>query len=132
MGALVPNETVRIKGFRELQRAFALADPALKKRFRETLVDAAAPVAHDAELLATAGIRNIGVEWSRMRVGVTAKSVYVAPRRAGSRTGKQKRRNLADLLLGRSMFPSLSRNESRTFAATEHMLDVLGSDWERV
>lgn len=126
------NETVRVKGFREVQRAFAFADPALKKRFRSTLIDAASPVERDAELLAHAGIRNIGLEWSRMRTGVTTKSVYVAPRRAGSRTGRRKRPNLADLMLGRAMFPALSRNEARTLAATEHMLDGLASDWERV
>lgn len=104
----------------------------MKKRLRATLSDAALPVRTDAEGMAVSRIRNVGVAWSRMRIGVTTRAVYVAPKHRGAKTGKQKRPNLADLLLARSMLPALDRNEAGTLAATERMLDGLASDWERV
>lgn len=123
---------VAVKGFRELQRAFALADPALKKRFRETLTDVGKPVASTSEELARSSIRNMTDEWSRMRVGVTTATVYVAPRKRRSGGGKRRRRNLYDLILGRSLEPALERNEPHTIDGVERMLDGLANDWERV
>lgn len=124
--------TARIKGFTQLQRAFALADPALKRRFRSTLRDVAEPVKSTSESLASERIRNMTEQWSRMRVGVTTTVVYVAPasRRRGS--GKRRRRNLYDLMLGRSLEPALDQNSPRTIAEVERMLDGLANDWERV
>ncbi len=89
----------------------------------------------DAERLAVSGIRRIGIPWSRMRVGVTAHSVYVAPRKRGLKTrGSDPRRrpNLAGLLMGESLLPALQQNESRVASQVGHLLDEVGREWERV
>jgi hypothetical protein len=127
----VANEVV-VRGFKELQRAFALADPALKKRFREELREAGDPVRSSAEELARSDIRNMTDRWARMRVGVTTSTVYVAPSSRRSAGGKRRRRNLYDLILGRSLEPALERQEPQTISGVERMLDGLATDWERV
>lgn len=126
------NATLRVEGYNELQRAFALADPALQKRLRATLIDAGSPVRTDAEHLASTEIRHVGAEWSRMRVGVTRRVVYVAPVARGTREAKRKRPNMGTLLMRRALEPALDQNSGRTLATVEHMLDVLAGDWERV
>lgn len=123
--------TLRVEGFRELQRAFALADKALAREMRDGLRDAAEPVRADAERLAVSTIPRIGLPWSRMRVGVTRTSVYVAPKQRGTRSSEARRRpNLAGLLLGRSMVPALEQNEARVAAEVEQLLGAVGRAWE--
>lgn len=125
------GQTVRVEGFRDLQRAFKLADETLAREFRDELREAAEPVRLDAERLAVAGIPKIGLAWSRMRVGVTQTSVYVAPKQRGTRTSLPSRRpNLADLLLGRAMVPALKRNEPRVVEAVDDLLGRIGKAWE--
>lgn len=126
------SATLRVHGYNELQRAFALADPALQKRLRATLVDAGSPVKSTAEQLATTEIRHVGSEWSRMRVGVTRQVVYVAPARRGTREARRKRPNFGTLLMLRSLEPALAQNEGQTLVRVERMLDELAGDWERV
>lgn len=129
------KETVRVEGLGHLQRAFKLADSELKVELRTTLRAVAEPVRSDAERLATATIPRIGVPWSRMRVGVTTRAAYVAPRQRGklSRANRRLRRpNLADLLLGRAMEPALAENHGRVIAGVERMLDEVGRKWETV
>lgn len=125
------GETLRVEGLGELSRAFALADKALKKEFRTALREVAEPVRVGAERLAVSGIPTIGLPWSRMRVGVTRHSVYVAPRQRGRRSTILSRRpNLADLLLDRSLLPALKQNEAVVAAEMEKMLDTVGGAWE--
>lgn len=123
------GETLRVEGLRDLQRAFKLADKELAKELRSTLRDTAEPVRADAERLAVAGIETIGIPWSRMRVGVTQTSVYVAPKRRGGQRDRR-RPNLAGLLLDRAMLPALRRNEPRVVREMEQMLDRVGRRWE--
>lgn len=126
------DKTVRLKGYTELQRAFARADPLLKKELNATLRETAAPVRSDAESNARARIRRVGVKWSRMRVGVTRRAVYVAPRARGIRgDDKRKRRKFGDLLMDRAMLPALDAHAGNTEASLERMLDDLATDWER-
>ena len=126
------GETVRVQGLRELQRAFKLADVTLERELRTSLRQVAEPVRADAESLATATIPRVGMPWSRMRVGVTQSSVYVAPRQRGVRGGPRRRPNFAGLLLERAMMPALARNESRVVAELEQVLGKVGRAWERV
>lgn len=126
-------ETVHIEGLRELQRAFKLADKELAKDLRATLRQIATPVQHDAERLAAASIPRIGLPWSRMRVGVTQSSVYVAPKQRGTRgRGPKHRPNLFDLLMGRSLEPALQQNQALVVHEVERMLGTIGHDWERL
>lgn len=125
------SETVRVQGLRELQRAFKLADARLARELRTTLRQVAEPVRADAERLAVERIRRVGVPWSRMRVGVTASSVYVAPRQRDTKIRTRRRPNLADLLLGRSMEPALEQNQTRVIAGLASMLGTVADEWER-
>lgn len=126
--------TLRVEGLRELQRAFSVADKTLAKELRSRLRDVAEPVRAKAERLAVQEIRNIGIPWSRMRVGVTRSLVYVAPVERGVKTrGRTSRHrpNLADLLMGRAMSPALDANQGRVLHELEEVLDDVGRAWER-
>lgn len=127
------GDTLRVEGLRDFQRALKVADAELSKEFRVRLRKVAEPVRADAERLALAGIPKIGIPWSRMRVGVTQTTVYVAPKQRGSRgrTGRH-RPNLFDLLLGRSLDPALDMNEPRIRAEFEDLLVDVARKWERV
>jgi hypothetical protein len=121
-----------VEGLRDLQRAFRLADRKQEADLKSTLRRVAEPVRAEAELLAASGIPRIGLAWSRMRVGVTQTSVYIAPRQRGSRGGGRRRPNLAGLLLARSMVPAITRNQPRVVREVEQMLAEVGRAWERV
>lgn len=120
---------VRVDGLRELNRAFKVADRSLQKELRDSLRDVGEPVRADAEALAVAAIPRATLEWSRMRVGVTTKAVYVAPR-ARRRRGTA-RPNYAGLLLQRAMLPALDRNIGEVERRFDRMLAEVGRDWER-
>lgn len=124
-------QPIRIQGLRDLQRAFALADKMLSRELTGRLREAAEPVRGSAESRAETRIRNIGIPWSRMRVGVTRVGVYVAPRKRGRATARS-RPNLAGLLLVRAMQPALEANQSRVVDEVENLLGEVGRAWERV
>lgn len=125
------TSTVRLRGFRELNRAFKVADRTLHKELQSELREAAEPVRSGSEELARGGIPRIGNEWWQMRVGVTTKVVYVAPKKR-SKDPRRKRPNLAGLLLGRSMEPALEANASVVEAHVGRALDTVGRVWEAV
>lgn len=130
----MPTEGIRVEGLRDLQRAFKRADALLNRELRATLRDVAEPVRADAEQLAVDRIPRIGVPWSRMRIGVTQRLVYIAPRERGKQSRRNpllKRPNLAGLLYGRAMGPAVDRNEHQIISGFEHLLDTVGRDWEQ-
>ena len=91
---------------------------------RRVLREAVEPVRRDAEVFAAGRIANIGTQWPRMRVGVTQKVTYVAPRQKGTRgRGPRRRPNLADLLMTRAMEPALEQNTARVERELGRMLD---------
>jgi len=126
---------VRVRGLKEMSRAFARADKHLSRDLRERLRDAAEPVADTAEQLTAYGapIRNLspGDRWSQMRVGVTRQLVYVAPKMRGTQTKRMKRRNLKDLLLEKALEPALDRHEDEIVESVDRLLAEVGKDWER-
>lgn len=130
----MPVPAVQVKGLRELQRAFALADRATRKELRAALALAAEPIARDAEELARANIRRIGEKWPQMRIGVTQKLIYVAPKQRGRLTkrnpARYRRPNLFDLLFG-LMERSLDENIDGVEASVGRALDRVGDVWER-
>ena len=125
------SHSVKVRGLRELDAAFRLADKTLDRELRTALREAAEPVRQDAEALARANISHIGIAWPQMRVGVTTRLVYVAPKqRSRSGNPRLKRPNLATLLLGRSMEPALERNVGQVEARVGVALDTVGRAWE--
>lgn len=116
--------TVRVRGLRELNATFKAMGREVQKDVRDELKAVGEPVRQAAEQLAVTNIANIGDNWSRMRLGVTSKVVYVAPR-ARSKGAGTKRPNLAVLLLQDAMIPALDQNEQRIVAGLERMLDRL-------
>lgn len=128
------SPAIKVKNFRELNRAFARAEGKVRREFRGELRDAAEPVRADAEDLAVERIRNIGRPWSRMRVGLTARLVYVAPRERGvkGRAGLVSRRpNLAGLMMDRAMQPALDNNIDEVERRIDHWLGDVEQDWGR-
>lgn len=124
------ERTIRIEGLADLNRAFALADRKVRLEKNAQLRELAEPVRADAESLAVATIPRIGIPWSRMRVGVTRTTVYVAPRQRGSRQPGTRRPNLAGLLHGRAMVPALNANQQEIVAGVDRWLGEVGRSWE--
>lgn len=123
-----------MRGLQELQRGFRAADKELSRELRTGLSKAAEPVKEDAEQFAATRIRNIGPDWSRMRVGVTQRVVYVAPKERGRRSRRIlsiRRENLKILLLDRAMDPALDANTGNIERAMETVLGSVGKAWEK-
>lgn len=123
-----------VRGYTELLRADARATKDTKLGVRKALRVVAEPVRRDAEGLAVESIRNMGrsPKWARMRVGITTRVTYVAPRQRGARKNPYAQRpNLANLLAERSMEPALARNEVTMERAFDRMLDGIEHDWAR-
>lgn len=114
---------LEVHGLRELQRDFRTVGRDVHKDLQSALRDAAEPVRADAERLAVSGIPTITLPWAQMRVGVTMGSVYVAPRKRGTRSASRRRPNLAPLLMGTAMLPALDRHEHAILDRVEHAID---------
>lgn len=114
--------TVVVKGYRELDRAFRNVSKDVSRTQRAALKVVAEPARAAAEQLAVGNITNIGSHWSRMRLGVLARGVYLAP--TSRRTsGGSPRPNLAPLLMDRAMQPAVDQNEDKIIIGLEHWLD---------
>lgn len=124
------ERTIRVEGLADLNRAFALADRKVRLEKNQQLRELAEPVRVDAENLAVATIPRIGLSWSRMRVGVTRTTVYVAPKQRGSRHPGTRRPNLAGLLHGRAMVPALNANTPQIVGGVDRWLGEVGRSWE--
>ncbi len=115
--------TVRVQGLRELDRALNAYAKDAQKGMRKDLRVVAEPVRAMAEQLAVGNISNIGAAWSRMRIGVTSRAVYVAPKSRNA--GGSPRRNVGTLLMERAMQPALDRNTDEVIRGMEHILDTI-------
>lgn len=125
-------EAVKVEGFSDLQRASKAAAGTLQKELDVTLRRVAEPVRGDAERFAFANISRIGIPWSRMRIGITVASVYVAPvarGRLSRRNPKLARPKLAPLLLTEEV-RALEQNRGKIIAGVEDMLGRVGRKWE--
>lgn len=123
-----------VKGLRELVRADQKATKETRLGVKPALREAAEPVRREAENLAGRRIRNMGRSpaWSGMRVGVTTRVVYVAPKKRGARkraVARLRRPNLAALLLDRAMTPALDLHLHDVEQGLERMLERIGRDW---
>jgi hypothetical protein len=125
---------LRVEGLRELRTAFAVAGNGMARDLDAALKSSAEPVKRSAEGLAVSRIRKMhvsksGVPWSRMRIGITRHTVYVAP---VNRRGRYRRRNLFDLLMERSLVPALDENRGRVEQEVKDAVRDMGRAWERV
>ena len=129
-------QAVKVRGLKELQRAFRAADRAIENDLKDALAEAAAPVRSDAQALAASRIQNVspGDPWSGMRIGVGRSVAYIAPieRGAKGRGNERKRRpKFAGLLRGRAMEPALERNINNVERRFEKLIDEVADVWER-
>jgi hypothetical protein len=115
---------VRVRGLRELQRDFKKMEGSLSKELKSALKEVAEPVKETAQELAMTRIRNMthSPDWAEMRIGVTARSVYIAPQRR--RRGGSGRPNFSSLMLDRAMDPALEQNADKV---RDNINDLLGS-----
>lgn len=127
----IAQRTLVVENLSGMLRAWDVADRETSRELKQALREAAEPVRRDAQTLAIHTIDNMTVEWSRMRVGVTRRMVYVAPKKRGTNQRHRKRRNLADLLAARAMQPALDHNVTRVRRGVDDAIATVGRKWER-
>lgn len=109
--------TVVVTGLAQIQRDLAKSGPAVGAAMRAGLREAAEPVAKIAEGLSLSQIRRMrrSPQWAVTRTGVTRSAVYIVPKERGVRArnpyDSRRRRNLVELMMGRSFEPALSLGE---------------------
>lgn len=109
---------LEVQGLRALQRSFAAVSVELDRGLRKELKQFADPIATDVERTAVrdvSGLRRArDPKWSKMRVGVTRRLVYVAEKERGrlSRHNPRLRRpEFGVYLYETAMEPVLRRHE---------------------
>jgi hypothetical protein len=118
---------VRIEGLPELKRAAKAASAATVKEVNAALKQAAVPVQTTAQRLAT-GL-DAGPKWSRMRIGVSMRKVYVVA--AARRTSGTPRPNFGGRILTGAMAPALAQNETETMLLMGKALDKIADIFEK-
>lgn len=125
------RRVIRVDGLRELNRAFKVADKSLAKEYRAALRQVGEPVREGAERLVAERMPRVRVPWSQMRVGITQKVVYVAPKARGTKAERRRRPKFGTKLLEQAMLPALNQNIDKAERRFEQMLAEVGKDWER-
>lgn len=123
-----------VKGLKELTRTFSKAPSDVNRAYRAELRTVAEPTKSTAETLATSRIRKMTPAWAKMRVGITQKLVYVAPRQRGvkGRAGQVRRRpKFGTLMMDRAMQPALDQHQAQIARDFDVMLDRLVVRWDR-
>lgn len=127
---------MEVQGLANLQRALKHAERDVRLGIRKELRQVVEPIRRDAQTLTGVRIRrmHLSPEWTRMRVGVTQKFIYVAPRQKGVRRRGEhplKRPNLAELMMSRAMEPALYHNQPDVLRAFEGMLATMAAKFNR-
>ncbi len=122
---------ITVDGWRELQRDFAKADKDSQKEMKALVRQVAEPVKADAQGFAAERIPTVTLPWATMRVGVTQKLVYVAPKQRGARgvTNPKRRPKFGTLLAVRAMQPAATKNQPLLEARTAHLFDEIARRW---
>lgn len=133
MAKFQPTEyTIVVSGLEDVSRAFGRIDSKLKGSLRKTLISAAEPVKVRTDVLGPTRIRNLhtGDPWSINRIGVTQRTVYVAPTERGrSRDPKKKRPNFKTLMLERAYEPALEEKSTEIRERLGGLLDDIADAW---
>lgn len=126
---------VNVRGLRELNRVIAATSKEAKRELNKELRLVAEPIRADAQALAASRIPRIGPKWSAMRVGVTQRAVYVAPRQKGVRArglDLRRRPKFATLMEERAMAPALRHNEPLIVERVDVLFRNISRDWNAV
>ncbi len=115
------------------------ADKQTRLGIRKVERQVAEPVKREAQELAVREISRIGTPWSTMRIGITQKVVYVAPKQRGNKarraTVSQARRRadqkFATRLMDRAMEPALEHNRAEIELAMEEAIDKMADNFNR-
>jgi hypothetical protein len=121
---------VVVEGYTEVMRAFARAERDTRLGVRRTFREAAEPVKKSAEELALSEVHRMpySPKWAKMRIGVTRREVYVAPRQRGIKgrgDDPRRRPNLAVIMGPRVFQAALDRHRAQIVHMVEHTLDVI-------
>jgi len=106
----------------------------MARDLNDALKSAGEPVRRTAETLAVANISRVGIPWSRMRLGITRHTVYVAPVERGvkSRTLRGRRRpGFKTKLLDEAMAPALVQQSDKVAQEVEDAVRDMGKAWAR-
>ncbi len=120
---------IKVKGFTELHRALKNADKETRLGIRKVERQVAEPVRVEAQALAAREISHIGKEWAAMRIGITQKLVYVAPKQRRKRGSA--RPNLAGLLLTKAMEPALEKHREQIERSMEQALEEMADNFNK-
>jgi hypothetical protein len=113
-------ETIRVKGLRELTRAFRNLEDDTWPELRKQLKESAQPVAESAR---TKISQYRGASLGTIRPRVTTSSVFVTQTK---RKVTGKRGDYGGLQMRTGLIPALDENTDRVVRDLEHMLDRLG------
>jgi hypothetical protein len=116
---------VAVRGLSDLTRDLKrMAATDLSTDLRDELRKVAEPIAYRAEQLAVSEISHMGTSsWRKMRIGVTSKVVYIAPRQHGKKVGAQKRPAFGLYLYEQAMEPALDEFAPLLNARVEKAID---------
>lgn len=122
--------TLRVDGLRELLRVTDQLPKDVKRGIRDELRKVAEPVRDDATTLFLA---NVSANAEKTRYGISVRrtgTISVEQRRKG-RSGRKsaKRPKFTDLVMARSLAPSLERNEGEIVRGFNRVLDSLERRW---
>jgi len=127
---------VYVRNLAEINYLLSKADKETRLGLRKAERDVAKPISGDAERLTVQNIprTRLGkVDWWRMRVGVTQRLIYVAPRQKGVRgKGPKRRPKFATLMMERAMEPALKRHEHEVEGRFEHVLEFVADRFNKV
>lgn len=118
-------EGVRVEGLRQLQSSLKNMGSEYATQFRVQLRGVGEAVRTLAEQKASSEISHIGPDWFRMRLGVTTKVLYVAPRQR--RHDGSPRPNLGGLLMEKALIPATAEKQGETLQKFEHLLDSVAA-----
>ena len=117
---------LRVSGYRELQRAFGEYDKDAKKALASELRLVADSVRGEAERLASSEISRMTEPWAHMRVGITSKSVYVAPKKRGTKNPSLRRSGFGNRLFDSALYPALVANVDSVGRDLDSLLGRVG------
>lgn len=118
-----------LEGQRELLRAFNKTEKETKTGVRAVMAGIAQPVADTIEQNAKQDISRIGEKWPVMRIGVTQKLIYLAPkersRLARRNPRRYVRREFSEMFATRAIDPAEERHAPGYEAAVSRALDIV-------
>lgn len=101
----------------------------LQAEVQAELTAIAAPIRDEAQVRALG--QGYGIEWSRMRVGQTSRSVYVVPVDRGTKVKSMKRPKFARLMLSRAMRPALQSHAAESARRLDAVVARVTSEFNR-